>query len=165
MSKNLLDAVPAAAKPAQIIIMGCGDHSLIVPYMEETSDVIPIYSDSTGKIYEKLQMKRTMDGFTTPPPYTEASFLRSFVMSIKQMCKRGLKGLRGGSWDQQGGEWIFQDGKLRYAHRMEGASDHLTAEQLINILNLDQGLNKSSSELVNERKKEQEKSWEQGGLK
>jgi hypothetical protein len=56
---------------------------------------------------------------------------------MKQIWKRGLTGLKGGSWDQQGGEWIFVDGKLRYAHRMEAANDHLTADRLMDILKTD----------------------------
>ncbi|KAJ5712597.1 hypothetical protein N7493_009065 [Penicillium malachiteum] len=148
MTQDLLSTLPESAKPAQVIIIGCGDSSLIVPYMEETSDEIPIYSDYSGKLYEKLQMNRTLDGITTPPPYTESSFLGSLAKCFGQMIKRGWKGLKGGSWDVQGGEWIFQDGRLRYAHRMEGSSDHLTAEELVDILRLDQWLDKSLEGVV-----------------
>ena len=49
-----------------------------------------------------------------------------------------MAGLKGGSWDQQGGEWIFVNGKLRYAHRMEASNDHLTADQLMDILKTDE---------------------------
>jgi hypothetical protein len=105
--------------------------------MEKTSDEFPIYSDPSGKIYETLKMKRSIDGFTDPPPYTCESFSTALGKSLKQMWKRGWAGLKGGNWDQQGGEWIFQRGKLRYAHRMEGTSDHLTAERLCEILSVD----------------------------
>lgn len=134
LTQTLLDTIPASAKPAQVIIIGCGDHSLIVPYMEETSDAFPIYTDPTGKIYETLHMKRTTEGFTSPPPYTPESFPSALGKCLKQIWKRGWAGLRGGSWNQQGGEWIFQRGKLRYAHRMEGVNDHLTADRLFSIL-------------------------------
>lgn len=60
------------------------------------------------------------------------------MICMKQIWKRGMAGFRGGSWDQQGGEWIFVNGKLRYAHRMEAANDHLTAEQLVDILKTDE---------------------------
>ncbi|KAJ5660564.1 hypothetical protein N7507_007015 [Penicillium longicatenatum] len=137
ITQSLLDTVPSSAKPAQVIIIGCGDPALIGPYMEETSDEFPIYSDPSGKIYETLKMKRSTDGFTDPPPYTCESFSTALGKSLKQMWKRGWVGLKGGNWDQQGGEWIFQRGKLRYAHRMEGTSDHLTAERLCEILSVD----------------------------
>lgn len=139
LSQTLLDTIPASAKPAQVIIIGCGDHSLIGPYMEETSDAFPIYTDPTGKIYETLHMKRTREGFTSPPPYTPESFPSALGKCLKQIWKRGWVGLRGGNWNQQGGEWIFQRGRLRYAHWMEGVNDHLTADELFRILKTNQG--------------------------
>jgi hypothetical protein len=138
MSQKLLDTVPESARPAQIIILGCGDHSLIVPYMEETSNDFPIYTDPSGKIYEKLQMRRT-GGFTESPPYSKFTFTTGLAETLKQIWKRGWAGLRGGNWNQQGGEWIFQRGRLRYAHRMEGPNDHLTAESLLGVLNVAHG--------------------------
>ncbi|KAJ5329346.1 hypothetical protein N7452_009736 [Penicillium brevicompactum] len=136
MTEKLLDTVPLDARPAQIIILGCGDHALIGPYMEETTDEFPIYSDHSGRIYEKLQMKRQRGGFTEPPPYSNFSFPTGLAETMKQIWRRGWAGLRGGNWNQQGGEWIFQRGKLRYAHRMEGSNDHLTADRLLAILNV-----------------------------
>lgn len=137
IKERLLSTVPPNARPAQVIIIGCGDSDGIVPYIETTTDDFPIYSDPTGKIYDKLEMKRTT-AFTDPPPYTEHSLRSSFMICMKQIWKRGMAGFRGGSWDQQGGEWIFVNGKLRYAHRMEAANDHLTAEQLVDILKTDE---------------------------
>ncbi|CEJ56381.1 hypothetical protein PMG11_02589 [Penicillium brasilianum] len=139
LTQTLFDTIPASAKPAQVIIIGCGDHSLIVPYMEETTDAFPIYTDSSGKLYETLHMKRTTQGFTTPPPYTPESFPSALGKCFKQMWKRGLVALRGGNWNQQGGEWIFQRGKLRYAHLMEGVNDHLTADELFQVLRTNEG--------------------------
>lgn len=134
MTQTLLDTIPSTAQPAQVIIIGCGDHSVIVPYTEETTNAFPIYSDGSGKIYETLHMKRTMEGFSTPPPYSPDSFTSAFAQYIKQTSKNLMAGIMGGPMEQQGGEWIFQRGKLRYAHRMQGANDHLTAEELLDIL-------------------------------
>ncbi|KAJ5312644.1 hypothetical protein PENANT_c007G06517 [Penicillium antarcticum] len=138
MTHTILETIPTHAKPAQVIIIGCGDHTLIGPYMEETSDVFPIYTDPSAKIYNQLKMKRTWTGFNEPPPYSLESFPSALYKDLKQRWKRGWAGLKGGFGDQQGGEWIFQGGKLKYAHRMEGASDHLTADRLLNILTVDQ---------------------------
>ncbi|KAJ5674163.1 hypothetical protein N7462_009602 [Penicillium macrosclerotiorum] len=96
ITNTLLDTLPAHAKPAQVIIIGCGDHSLIVPYMEETSDAFPIYTDPSGAIFEKLQMNRTTRGFTDPPPYTPESFPTALSKCLKQIWKRGWAGLKGG---------------------------------------------------------------------
>ncbi|KAJ5126115.1 hypothetical protein N7448_005425 [Penicillium atrosanguineum] len=138
ITQRLLDTIPHHAKPAQVIIIGCGDHTLIGPYMEETSDVLPIYSDPSAKIYETLQMKRTFKGFTDPPPYACESFPSALFKDLKQRWKRGWGGQKSGPADQQGGEWIFQRGRLKYAHRMQAVNDHLTADQLLDILKLGQ---------------------------
>jgi hypothetical protein len=138
MTHKILETMPNHAKPAQVIIIGCGDHTLIGPYMEETSDAFPIYTDPTAKIYNQLKMKRTWTGFNDPPPYSLESFPSALYKDLKQRWKRGWAGLKGGFGDQQGGEWIFQRGKLKYAHRMQSASDHLTADNLLKILTVDQ---------------------------
>lgn len=108
--------------------------------MEETSSCFPIYSDPSGKIYEKLQMKKVRNGFPfpPPPPYSGESFGSAFLKALKQKWKNGWNAFRGGNEDQQGGEWIFQQGKLVYAHRMEWSNDHLTADRLVEILMEDQ---------------------------
>ena len=138
ITQRLLDTIPHHAKPAQVIIIGCGDHTLIGPYMEETSDIFPIYSDPSAKIYETLEMKRTWTGFTDPPPYSSVSFPGALFKDLKQRWKRGWGALKSGSTDQQGGEWIFQKGRLKYAHRMQAVNDHLTADQLLDILKVGQ---------------------------
>ncbi|KAJ5753577.1 uncharacterized protein N7511_007730 [Penicillium nucicola] len=134
MTQKILGTIPDHAKPAQVIIIGCGDHTLIGPYMEETSDAFEIYTDPSTKIYNQLQMKRTWSGFNEPPPYSLESFPSALFKDLKQRWKRGWSALKGGPGDQQGGEWIFQNGKLKYAHRMQSASDHLTADRLLGIL-------------------------------
>ena len=47
--------------PIQLIIVRCGGPSLIVPYIDETFAPFPVYSDSDGKLYEKLHMRRALD--------------------------------------------------------------------------------------------------------
>lgn len=137
MSQGIFDKIPAHAKPAQIIIIGCGDRSLIEPYTHETSDKFPIYTDSSGAIYEKLKMIRSYTGLREPPPYSSESLFSAFFQDMKQRWRQGWLSIKGGSGSQQGGEWVFRDGKLKYAHRMQSSNDHLTADQLVNILKLD----------------------------
>lgn len=83
-------------------------------------------------------MKRTYEGFSEPPPYSSSAFPGALFRDLQQRWKRGWSGLKGGSVDQQGGEWIFERGKLKYAHRMQTVNDHLTADRLVTILKLDQ---------------------------
>ncbi|KAL4967162.1 peroxiredoxin-like family protein [Aspergillus stella-maris] len=120
--------------PIQLIIIGCGDPSLIVPYVSETAAVMPVYTDPSGKLYEKLHMRRTVKGIMSQPVYSGVGFWRSLGITLKQMFWKGRRGILGGRWDQQGGEWIFKNGKVEYVHRMRDASDHLTAEELLGIL-------------------------------
>ncbi|KUL89014.1 hypothetical protein ZTR_06006 [Talaromyces verruculosus] len=138
LTRELLATIPPQRKPAQVIIIGCGDHTLIGPYLEETSDAYPIYTDPSGKIYEKLSMKRTYEGFTEPPSYSDRSFPGAVFKDLQQRWKHGWSALKSGPSDQQGGELIFEHGKLKYAHRMQKVNDHLTADRLVAILNSDQ---------------------------
>ncbi|KAJ5661736.1 uncharacterized protein N7477_009352 [Penicillium maclennaniae] len=96
ITQRLLDTIPHHAKPAQVIIIGCGDHTLIGPYIEETADMFPLYSDPSAKIYETLEMKRTWTGFTEPPPYSSLSFPSAFFRDMKQRWKKGWSALMGG---------------------------------------------------------------------
>jgi hypothetical protein len=141
MSQHITDSVlstlSAPAGPSQLIIIGCGKPSRIVPYTSETEAAFPIYTDPSGKIYDKLQMKKTFACISRPPSYTQISFFRGLLKSLKQMGRSGIQAIKGGSWRQNGGEWIFRDGRCVYVHRMENVSDHLTAEQLLDLLRTD----------------------------
>ncbi|KAL4904478.1 hypothetical protein BDW74DRAFT_168479 [Aspergillus multicolor] len=135
LTDSVLQTIPSAGGPIQLIIIGCGDPSLIVPYVSETDAAqFPVYSDPDGKLYEKLHMERTVANIMRPPVYTDVGFWRSLGLTLRQMAGRGWKGLRGGKWDQNGGEWVFRNGRCRFVHRMQSVSDHLTAGELIRIL-------------------------------
>jgi hypothetical protein len=74
---------------------------------------------------------------TQPPPYAQISFFGALGKTFKQMFWSGWQAFRGGSWGQNGGEWVFRGGKPVYVHRMEHVSDHLTADQLLEVLSHD----------------------------
>lgn len=90
------------------MIIGCGDPSLITPYVSETGTDFPVFSDPDGKLYEKLHMRRSLAGMMTPPVYAGFGFWRTLGMGLRQMLDWGMKGLKGGRWDQDGGEWVFR---------------------------------------------------------
>lgn len=46
----------------------------------------------------------------------------------------GWKGMKGGSATRQGGEWLFQDGELKWCHRMQNSQDHAEVEELKEVL-------------------------------
>ncbi|GFF51374.1 thioredoxin-like protein AAED1 [Aspergillus udagawae] len=141
LTDSVLSTLPNPTGPSQLIIVGCGDPQRIVPYVSETEVTFPIYTDPTGKIYEKLQMKRTKACMTSPPSYAQLSFFCALGQTFKQMFHSGWQAFRGGPWGQNGGEWVFRGGKCVFAHRMEHVSDHLTADQLLEVLSLDEPRN------------------------
>ncbi|GFF25304.1 thioredoxin-like protein AAED1 [Aspergillus udagawae] len=141
LTDSVLSTLPNPTGPSQLIIVGCGDPQRIVPYVSETEAAFPIYTDPTGKIYEKLQMKRTKACITAPPSYAQLSFFCALGKTFKQMFHSGWQAFRGGPWGQNGGEWVFRGGKCIFAHRMEHVSDHLTADQLLEVLSLDEPRN------------------------
>ncbi|GIJ90090.1 hypothetical protein Asppvi_009040 [Aspergillus pseudoviridinutans] len=138
LTDSVLSTLPNPTGPSQLIIIGCGDSQRIVPYVSETEAAFPIYTDPTGTIYEKLHMKRTRSHMTQSPSYAQIPFFSALGKTFKQMFRSGWQAFRGGSWAQNGGEWVFRGGKCVYVHRMEHVSDHLTADQLLEVLSHDE---------------------------
>ncbi|KAL3463688.1 AhpC/TSA antioxidant enzyme-domain-containing protein [Aspergillus heterothallicus] len=138
LTDNMLQSLPTSTGPSQLIIIGCGDPALIAPYVSETSTPFPIYSDPTGQIYDTLHMNRTCDNITHQPSYSTVGFWRGVGKSIRQMAGSGWNALRGGEWGQNGGEWVFRNGRCVYMHRMKDVGDHLTASELLGILGADE---------------------------
>ncbi|RAL10670.1 peroxiredoxin-like family protein [Aspergillus homomorphus CBS 101889] len=141
LTDSILNTLPVTAGPSQVIIIGCGDPARIVPYVAETAATLPVYTDPTGKLYSKLHMKRNVTGITRPPSYTEVSFLRALGRTLKQMFRTGglIRAFRGGPWNLNGGEWVFRKGRCVFVHRMESIGDHLTAQQLLEVLGQEGG--------------------------
>jgi hypothetical protein len=106
LTDSVLQTISNTGGPVQLMIIGCGDPSLIVPYVSETTGDVaqfPVYSDPDGKLYEKLHMKRTLTNIMRPPVYTHVGFWKSLGMTLRQAWGKGWKGLIGGRWDQNGG--------------------------------------------------------------
>lgn len=131
LTPTVLTTAPAG--PSKLIIIGCGDPSLIPSYATETSCEFPIYTDPAGYIYEKLQMKSFLTVSTTPS-YARQSVLGLVIRSMKQMVLSGYDGWKGGKFQQNGGELIFREKKCVWMHRMESMGGHLPAEELVKAL-------------------------------
>jgi len=127
---------PPIIGPATLIIIGCGDPSRISPFIAETACEFPVFTDPTLRLYEKLGMKKSLlITSTTRPPYmNDDSLFTLVVRSLKQMIQTGLDAFKGGNYSQNGGEWIFRDGKCEWVHRMESTSDHTPVEDLAKVL-------------------------------
>jgi hypothetical protein len=120
--------------PTRLIIIGCGEPTRILPYVAETSCMFPVFTDPTGRIYEELGMKRSWHLPPQPPPYMKHSLSMLVMTSVRQMFGSGYDAFRGGNYWQNGGEWIFRDGRCVWGHRMETTGDHATAEELVRVL-------------------------------
>lgn len=72
------------------------------------------------------------------PSYVKQSLLSLIIRSVKQMVRSGYGAFKGGDFWQNGGEWIFREGRCVWVHRMETTADHLTAEELVKVLSGDE---------------------------
>jgi hypothetical protein len=120
-------------KPAQLVVIGCGDPSRIFPYTAETSCKFPVFTDPTCRLYEKLGMKKSLAS-SLKPVYMKHSLFGLIISSIRQMIWSGFGAFKGGNYSQIRGEQIFSAGKCTWVHRMETTSDHVPAEELIRVL-------------------------------
>lgn len=98
----------------------------------------PIYTDRDRALYTKLNMvinlKQSDEG---KPEYINGSVLGNVASSMKNIFTAGPKGFKGGKYDQNGGEWVFEDGKLVFARRMRNTQDHTTLEELKKVLGVE----------------------------
>jgi len=78
-------------------------------------------------------MKRSL-AMSSKPTYMKHSLLGLILSSVRQMIGSGFGAFKGGDYSQNGGEWIFMDGKCGWVHRMETTSDHVPAEELVQVL-------------------------------
>lgn len=70
------------------------------------------------------------------PEYLSVSVGQSVVSSFKNMIFGGAKGMKGGKFSQNGGEWIFEGGELKWVRRMRGTADHALVAELREVLGM-----------------------------
>lgn len=147
--------------PTSIIVVGCGDPSLIPMYISETSCPYPIFADPSKKLYDTLGMQKTLNLGERPEYQRRKLFTlmtASFIQSLK-MIKSGLL-LKGGGYQQVGGEFVFQPKDLgspnvtpgmdggkqleepekivTWCHRMRNTRDHAEMPELREVLGIDE---------------------------
>lgn len=132
------DLTPEKLSKAKInlTIIGSGEVICIPDYVKATGSTFPIYTDPSVQTYKKLGMISSLRPGTTTPSYLKKSTLDNIVSSTWALFTSGHI-LSGGPKAQNGGEWLFQGGELRWCHRMRNSSDHTETEELKNILGLD----------------------------
>ncbi|KAF1967830.1 hypothetical protein BU23DRAFT_558996 [Bimuria novae-zelandiae CBS 107.79] len=122
-------------EPTFITVIGCGRPELIEMYTQTTNCPFPIYADPTRKLYDLLNMTRTLD-LGKKPEYFQSNMLFTTVQSIVQGLKTGSNALKGGDLKQVGGEFLFDHGKCVWAHRMRHTRDHAEVSEVRQLLGL-----------------------------
>lgn len=106
-------------------------------YVQTTSCPFPVYADPTRKLYDFLGMTSTFDLGKKRPSYIQSNLFVTSVQSIMQGIMTGNKALKGGSFKQVGGEFLFEEGKCVWAHRMRNTRDHAEIENIRQVLGLE----------------------------
>ncbi|KAF2251088.1 hypothetical protein BU26DRAFT_423657 [Trematosphaeria pertusa] len=130
------ESLLALPEPTFITVIGCGRPDLIEMYSQTTSCPFPVYADPTRKLYDYLGMTRTLD-LGKKPSYIQSNLFVTSVQSILQGLKTGGNALKGGDIKQVGGEFLFEDGKCVWAHRMRNTRDHAEITEVREVLGLE----------------------------
>ncbi|KAI9767767.1 MAG: hypothetical protein M1840_005448 [Geoglossum simile] len=134
------DSLLSLPEPASIVIVGCGHTELIPMYTEATQCPFPIYADPSRKLYDQLGMSRTLSLGNKKPDYMRSSILAGVFKSVVQGVKSGSGATKGGDIRQVGGEFMFEEGKVVWCHRMKNTRDHSEIPELRRVLGLGPGL-------------------------
>ncbi|MCJ1451335.1 hypothetical protein MMC28_001671 [Mycoblastus sanguinarius] len=140
------------ASPTEIVVIGCGEADMISHYTKETSCPFPVYTDPTRKLYHILGMTSTLGMGGKAPEYMQKSLISVIVGSFFQELRAGRSMLRGGDFSQVGGEFMFEEGKVTWCHRMKNTRDHAEIPVLRTQLRLD-GSNVIEAETPRARKR------------
>jgi hypothetical protein len=72
------------------------------------------------------------------PEYVRTSLFRGAIDGIGQIFSRIPKGdgLKGGAFDQVGGDFLFENGKVTWCHRMRDTTDHSDLPKIREVLGL-----------------------------
>lgn len=148
----------------RLLIVGCGEPSLIARYAAATSCAFEMFSDRSGGVYDVLGMGRSLSRGGEEPEYISRGTVTSVLTSIGQGLRWGapLGGgdiqrvgffyhvspgvcgcacilLTGGRVGQIGGEWMWERGRLLWCHRMKHTRDHLEVPEVRALLGLPEG--------------------------
>jgi len=122
--------------PATLTIIGCGDPKLITDYYKNAKcrADMPIYADPSCKLYETLNLVSNLSSGAKKPEYQTAGLRGLVTRSIVQGVRAGANGLKGGPVSQDGGEFLFQEGRVVWCHRMTNTRDHSEVAHLKKVL-------------------------------
>ncbi|KAK5005392.1 hypothetical protein LTR28_007771 [Elasticomyces elasticus] len=143
--KALTDSIDRATyfsmpTPTSITIIGCGSPRMIPYYRSTTGTPFTIYADPSRALYKALHMSWSLNIGPSRPDYMKDISPPAWLAGqVKQIARNeaALK-FRGGNWLQIGGEFLFQDGEVRWCHRMRNYRDHTEVRVLRRVLEIDE---------------------------
>lgn len=124
--------------PPRIVIIGHGQAVLIRDYIRNSAARWPIYADPSKELYNKLGMIRTLQLGSKSPTYASGiSTFRLALRSTWQELTAGRRIFKGGDYLQVGGDFVVEDGQVRWCHRMQNTRDHPDSAQIGRVLGLE----------------------------
>ena len=130
------ESLSALSIPTEVVVIGCGQPHLIPTYVQETGCPFPIYADPTRKLYRLFRLTSTLT-LGKSPEYMQRSLFSMVMSSLFQELRSGRNMLSGGDFRQVGGEFLFQNGKVTWCHRMKSTRDHAEVPLIRQQLGLD----------------------------
>ncbi|KIM32200.1 hypothetical protein M408DRAFT_326842 [Serendipita vermifera MAFF 305830] len=117
----------------RIVVIGCGEWSVIKAYKETTQFPYEIYAEPTRAIYNTFGFTSNMSGVSDQPPrkYPPGIFwiMVKFFWDILTKYSMFTKS---GNISQLGGDFIIGPGlDIKYGRRMRNARDHVDVPELM----------------------------------
>ena len=128
-------SLASAARPTRIVIIGCGQPELIADYALRTDCPFPIYADPSRRLYDDFGMKCSLNKGGRRPDYQSTTFTTMAIKSFVQSLVSGSP-LKGGSFSQMGGEFLFENNRVAWCYKMKNTRDHTEVNDLMEVLEL-----------------------------
>lgn len=124
-----------SASKQRLIIIGCGEPTLIDSYKKATHCSFQMYADPTQQLYDALGMIRTLKLGDRKPDYIKTSLLVNVAKSAFCQLTAGSTMFQGGDIHQVGGEFLIdQRGNILWSNKMQNTRDHTEIQDLHRIL-------------------------------
>lgn len=124
------EAIAAAKRPTDVIIIGCGEPDLLDSYNKTVKNPYTLYTEPTGKIYEELGMIKKNELGPARPDYQKQSLPKAILTSMWQGLRHASNITRGGNPWQIGGAFIFRGEEVVFNHRMATMRDFAGVDTL-----------------------------------
>ena len=104
--------------------------------MSSLEKPFPIYSDRFRQLYDKLGMVVNLQQADKKPDYITNGLWSDVYSSLRNIVTSGSKGFQGGKYSQNGGEWLFENGEVKWGRRMRNTMDHAEIKELKEVLGM-----------------------------